>query len=291
MIPHLSDSDLRSQCRQKLESLELWLRRLIDQVLTSVYGEYFDHVDNAGNRLISLRITRTLSNRIAREPDRYSRKIDAVLLDDSIAIICKLNLYHHFRPALESAFPDGHAEARTFLNRLIEPRNRLAHANPIRLHDAERIFCYSSDVIESLSAYYSINNMSQDFNVPLFIRFTDSFGSTFHRDQLRATPNGGVCKLFHLESGVDLRSGDTLTVEVEVDPAFDPDTYSLTWKSSNRLPMPISSGPRAVVVLTPKQVSEQFILKCILTTKNDWHRIPNGSDDELHLTYRVLPPP
>ena len=291
MIPQISDSELRSQCKRKIESLELWLRRLIDQVLTASYGNYFDHVDEAGSRLISARITTPLGECVAREPERYSRPTDAVLLDDSISIICNPTLYHHFRPALEMAFPEGCFEARTFLGRLIEPRNRLAHANPIRLRDAERIFCYSGDVIESISCFYKQNNMNQDFNVPLFIRFTDSLGSTYHRDQLQAFPGGGVGRMFNLEPQFDLRSGDTLTVEVEVDPTFSSESYSLTWSSPNGLPHPFSTGPKAVVVLTPKQVGEQFMLRCRLKTTNDWHRNTGDNDDMLTLCYRVLPPP
>lgn len=295
MLENFNDSELRSRCKQKLETLELWLRRLIDQVLGSTFGDYFNHTDAAGNRLIAKRISTLLDDRIQKEPQRYARKIDAVLLDDSISIICHPVRYQYFRPALEVAFPDGNAEARTFLKRLNDPRNRLAHANPISLHDAERIFCYSSDVIKSISTYYANNNMNQEYNVPLFIRATDSLGHSIHRDQMELMGGGGVEKDFTNASTSYLRPGDTLTIELEVDSTFDASSYKIDWnyrgdwnpktKQSN----PIHPGLRAVIEITPRQVSESFTVMCRLITDKDWHRL-GEIDDCLILRYRVLPP-
>ena len=43
MLYMLSDNEIRNQCREKLESLEHWLRRLIDETLSVKYGDYFSH--------------------------------------------------------------------------------------------------------------------------------------------------------------------------------------------------------------------------------------------------------
>lgn len=289
MINDQPISEIRSRCKRKLESLELWLRRLIDQTLSAQFGNYFEHKDANGNRLIANRIVSALNNRVLREPTRYPRQIDAVLLDDAISIICNPSLYTYFQPALVLAFPEGCAEARTFMGRLLDPRNKLAHANPISTHDAERVFCYSSDIIDSISQYYADQNMNQEYNVPLFVRFTDSFGNTVHRDQMQPSPNGGVMKLFHLEADFDLRPGDTLAIEVEVDSTFDPLSYTLSW-ICNGLSHLIPNGPIANIEITNKQVAQQFSVMCTLTTGNDWHRIAGGKDDSLMITYRVLPP-
>ena len=88
----LSDSEIRNICKEKIESLEHWLRRLIDESLRNVYGDFFAYEDEHKNRLISKKTVESLTVRINKEPNRYSRKIDAVLLDDAISIICKPNL-------------------------------------------------------------------------------------------------------------------------------------------------------------------------------------------------------
>ena len=284
------NSEVRSSCKRKLESLELWLRRLIDQTLSAQFGDYFNHKDANGNRLIANRISSPVADRMIREPDRYPRQIDAVLLDDAISIICNPSLYIHFQPALELAFPDGCEEARTFMARLTDPRNKLAHANPISSHDAERVFCYSSDIIGSISHYYSNQNMNQEYNVPLFVRFTDSFGNAVHRDQMQPIHDGGVMKIFHRDTDCDLRPGHTLSIEVEVDSTFDPSAYTLRWTSPNGLSQSVPNGPKANIEITAKQVAQQFSVMCTLTTRNEWHRMGGGKDDFLMITYRVLPP-
>ena len=48
----LKDAEIRSLCKEKIESLEHWLRRLIDDTLAPIYGDYFAHTDASGNRLV-----------------------------------------------------------------------------------------------------------------------------------------------------------------------------------------------------------------------------------------------
>ncbi|HEX4950262.1 MAG TPA: hypothetical protein VFZ34_26595, partial [Blastocatellia bacterium] len=83
------DLETRSICKEKIESLEHWLRRLIEDVLRPVYGDYFVYKDASGNRLINSKLSQTVEERRAKEPLRYPRKIDAVLLEDAVNIICK----------------------------------------------------------------------------------------------------------------------------------------------------------------------------------------------------------
>jgi len=173
----MKDSEVRSQCKEKLESLEHWLRRLIDDTLTPVYGDYFSFTDQVGNRLIKNSLVQQVAARRVHEPARYPRNIDAVLLDDAVDIVCKPDLFQkHFRQALSKAFPDGREEARTFLGRLLAPRNNLAHANAISARQAEQIICYSNDVIDSLKDYYRTLGMHEIYNVPTILKVTDSFG-------------------------------------------------------------------------------------------------------------------
>ena len=52
ILLNLNDSEIRSICKNKLESLEYWLRRLIDKILSDNYEDYFSYEDAKGNRLI-----------------------------------------------------------------------------------------------------------------------------------------------------------------------------------------------------------------------------------------------
>ena len=290
MIEDIQNTELRSRCKQKIESLELWLRRLIDQVLSTKYGNYFEFRNENGDRLISNRIISPLQDRVKSDPKRYPRNIDAVLLDDAISIICNPTLYSEFKPALSEAFPEGYAEARTFLRRLLPPRNKLAHANPITLHEAERIYCYCRDVTNSISNYYTAENVNQEYNVPLIIRFTDSFGNSVHRDQMQVTPLGGIMRSYSGEAEFDLRPGDTLTIEVEMDPSYDEAEYCLSWKVLKGSSQVLSNNNRLVLEIDVSHVGQQLSILCEVKTNKAWHKLNNGSDDQLFITYRVLPP-
>ena len=89
----LDEDDLRDHCRRALESLELWLRRLIDETLTEAYDQNFMTAqDDAGDYIIKSQIRKYLARRVEAEPDRYARPIDAALLDHLVAILCKREL-------------------------------------------------------------------------------------------------------------------------------------------------------------------------------------------------------
>jgi hypothetical protein len=290
-LNRMNDAEVRSLCKEKIESLEHWLRRLIDDTLTPIYGDYFQYADQKGNRLIRSSLTQQVEARRHQEPSRYPRNIDAVLLEDSVYIICKPELFkQHFRMALEQSFPEGSEEARTFLNRLLVPRNNLAHANAISIRQAEQIICYSNDVIDSLKAYYRALGMQQSYNVPLILKVTDSFGNVFTRSQFGPCHDGGITMSFTLKDDMFLRPGDMLTIEVEVDPAFDVDSYTLTWGSTKPWSISKVIGTKTVIPITNKQVGQNFDVQCRLTSKKDWHRMSIGADDFLLLQYKVLPP-
>lgn len=287
----MKDSEIRSICKEKIESLEHWLRRLIDDTLTPVYGDYFSYTDASGNRLIKNSLAQQVATRRAGEPLRYPRNIDAVLLEDAVDILCKPDLFQrHFQQAMSEAFPDGRDEARTFLSRLLVPRNNLAHANAISARQAEQIVCYSNDVIESLKNYYRAMGMQETYDVPLILKVTDSFGNAFTRSQFQPCHDGGIMLSFFDKPHLYLRPGDTLTLELEVDPAYDPSSYSVMWTSTK----PWSSAPvvnaKAVIPITNKQVGQQFEVQCRVTTNREWHRMHMGADDFLMMYYKVLPP-
>jgi hypothetical protein len=291
MYYKLTDTETRAICREKIEALEFWLRRLIDEILTASYGSYFDYQDTHGAYLINSGIRGTINKRKTDEPNRYPRLIDAVLLDDSIDIICNPNLYRkHFSDALKDAFPDGREEAKTFLKRLVYPRNCLAHANPISLRHAEQVICYSNDIIDSIKNFYFKKNMNAEYNVPLILKVTDSFGNMMYRNQLSNVHDGGIMANFLDEPRFFLRPGDVLTIEVEVDQSFNEADYIITWDSAKGLIEPLPQGKKAIINITNKQVAGQFDVQCRITSNKGWHRMFMGVDDFLLMYYKVLPP-
>jgi hypothetical protein len=125
--------------------------------MTSAYGgNYLDAVDNGGSSILPLKRVTSIKDRQAAEKERYKRVIDAALLDDLITIICHPSLYKPiFIKYFQASFPNGVNELRNVLNKLIDPRNRLSHANPITHRQAEQVICYSHDIIDSIKNYYS----------------------------------------------------------------------------------------------------------------------------------------
>lgn len=87
-----------------------------------------------------------------------------------------------------------------------------------------------------------------------------------------------------------LRPGDTLTLELEIDPAYDPATYTIMWSSTKPWSSSPVSSTKTVIQITNKQVGQQFDVQCRVTTTRDWHRMQMGADDFLMMIYKVLPP-
>lgn len=281
-LTHLPMEDLRNLCRHRVEILELWLRRVIDDKLTAAYGRaYFEHTVN-GNHIFKNDVRLKAEARVRQNTDRYSRPVDALLLDDLVATLCKQDLYDkHFRPALSAAFPDGREEARTFLSRLVAIRHPLAHAGPISDHQALRVFCYSQDVINSIADHYRSTGMSREFNAPTFVALRDSAGHAEHIHKTRTSLNFKK-PIFY--------PGDRLRVEVDVDNSFCTGAYTVAWNVCNISNAESGSGSSFEIVLTQRHVGESFSISATLKSVEQWHRHSNF-DDRLVVTYKVLPLP
>lgn len=289
-VHSVSESQLRDSCRRALEGLELWLRRLIDCQLTVSYGpDYVNAQRQDGSRVIKKDLAEILAKRRSGNPTRFIRPVDAAFLPEQIQIVCNPRLYReHFRIALGGAFPGGNECLRILLNRLVESRNALAHANVISAHDAYRILCYSADVIEGLKAYYVEVNMASLYNVPTVVRIIDSLGHVVHLSQSNRNPDGPAIVDFSRNEGSYLHCGDTLSIEVEVDPAFGPDEYQVEWSIAN-VGGPRTSGSRFHLVLTEHYVSTRFCAVCRVKSNRSWHKL-GSYDDQVDIAYKVLPP-
>lgn len=299
VLAYRSEDDLRSICRKEIETLEHWTRRLIHDILTAQYGDdYFSYKHN-GEPLIKGEITSRVNKMREDNPGRFPRPIDAFFLGDLIYVLCKKPLYDaHFKDALCEAYPHGNEEVRYFLERVEAIRNKLSHANPISVREAEQVICYCHDVIDSLKAHYRRTGKEKEYNVPLFIRATDSLGNVFLPEK-----EGFPLKLYvdlskpilAKDYGVKLRAGETYGLSVVVDPAFDSSTYSLewtvmsglagdnyrkTWKNVTQIEFPVVN----------KTVGSSFEITCRLKTNKDWHK-HNWYDDCFEVrVYTVLPP-
>lgn len=293
MFHDIKFSVLRELCWTRIESLEKWLRRLIDDELRTQFGDnYIQYKDINNNFIIKKSVRESIENRRSDEPKRYPRDIDAILLDDAVNIILHPNLYkNHFREALINAFPQGPDVARTFFDRLIEPRNYLAHANPISLRQAEQIICYSNDIIDSLKIFYEQKGLEKMYNVPTIIQFTDSKGNSFFDSQISAGRNNTGRSHINLQkTGNELSPGDTLRIEIEIDPSFNSNEYEIFWTYSGNISTPLlPSGETFTLQINESHVREDFTVYCTVISNKKWHRL-GDCDDSISITCRVLPP-
>jgi hypothetical protein len=282
MFLNTTIEETRSLCKEKIESLEYWLRRLIDTKLSEKYGpNYFESINASGLPIFGQSVQKHASSRMTQDPRRYTRKIDTLLLEEEIKVICKE--YSEFKTAFSKVFVNVN-EARSFLNKIREARNPLYHANPITLRQAEQVYCYSNDILESLKHYYATSGMTKLYDAPLFIKFEDSLGNVRHRQT--DTESQDLVYPFQDPSSI-LRVGDILKVSVEIDPAYDPSTYSVRWSS---IPSYSEIGHSASIELKLEEihVSSSFQLLCFLKSNKAWHR-KGDKDDLLIVSYRVLP--
>lgn len=275
MFGNMSTDEMRNLVRHHLETLERWLRRLVDDALRAHYGGAFSALP------IKQDIKNQVADRRAREPARYPRDVDALLFDDLVTITCHPQVYPHFKSALQEAFPDGPVEARTFLDRIIEARNPLAHANDITSHQALRVMCYSSDVIESLKSFYARNNLAQTYNAPSFLRVWDDRNNNAQIDKTDKPHLN-----FH---ATQLRPGDIVQLEVQADESFPNDSYHIEWVVSRNW-RKVGSGHRCTVTIENQDVSQDGLaIMATITSNLDWHR-HGTADATFFVWYSVLPP-
>ena len=284
MFSDLSENERRELARRSLDAAEAWLRKVIHQQLSQVHGEgYFDARLPNGNPVIPKKIRHQAKVRIEREPKRFERPIDAVSFGDAVKIVLHPDHYQtRFREALDRAYPDGAAEARTFLDRLEGHRNKSAHQGTCSLRDLEQCVCYSNDLIQSLAAFFAAKNMQRLYNVPMITRVVDNRGNELH------PPLEGRKHIVWNVRGAngDLRVGDTLAIEIEVDESFPNDSYQVRWRTHVG---DAAQGLQFTFPIEIRHVREQFIVVAEVVSNKPWHRLGN-IDDKLFATYRVLPP-
>ena len=283
-IIELSESELRSICKQKIENLERWIRRIVNDNLSASYGEdWINFKTSNGDFLINSRIRNNARNINEKAPERTaSRPINALYLNDLISIICNEKLFKdHFSDVFKYSFPEGREFIKHMLERLVPIRNKLSHSNPISIREAEEVICYSNDFLDGLKMYYQHIGEERMYNVPMIIRLVDSFGNEFSADQISRNSTGrGVCQITHA-----VYSGDILSLEVFVDPSFDSSSYDVKWLVKNK----VFYGTKLIFRIDDSCIGMNFAIYCSIISKDhSWHRCTDV-DDSIAIIYSVLP--
>jgi hypothetical protein len=281
----LQERERRDAARKHLDSAEAWLRAIIDRQLQTAFGNaYFSASLLTGTAVIPKSIRERATGRVAQEPARFPRMIDATELGDAIKIVLHPELYAtFFREPLRHAYPDGEAEARTFLTRLETHRNKFAHGGVCSTREFEQCACYSNDLIDSIKLFFQEINMARTFNVPTFTRVFDNKGNNFHLNP-RPEDQHQLIDIRTRGNG-DLYPGDELVIEVEVDESFS--GWSVRWLTFNN---ETGFGTIVHLPIKNKHVGAQMDIRLELVSAESWHKLSGGCDDRLDLRYRVLPP-
>lgn len=285
MYHEYTQEELRQYCRNNIETLEIWARRLIHEKMVEKYGnDYVNKQFDDGNYLVKSEVRKHINGMIAKEPSRFSRPVDTLFIDQIVYFLCHPVWYKDlFKSALDYIYPQGKDEAREYLNRLVPIRNPLSHSNPITMHDVERAICYSHDFIKGLKKYYKDRGEEQVWNVPQIIKVTDSLGNVF--DAIEQKLAIGVT--FKIDQ--PLSCGDTYSVEIEVDTSFDKHEYDIYWAFNGFQKNEFTNRTKFTVFFTNKEVGTSRSIWCWIVSKKDWHKY-GSLDSKIQLLFTVLPP-
>lgn len=267
--------------RRYLEGAERWLRLLAHVLLTDELGASYI-LEGPWKAALKEKVT----VKIRSDPGAFRREIDATTFEQLIDIICHPNWYNKFSIGLEMAFPNTKEATRFYLEQLKNIRNKVSHGRQCSVRDIEKAICYTNDLSENVKNYMGIRNMGREYDVPTFVRLTDNLGNTEDLVQ------GGYYRTVNYSDDrayKRLYPGDTLIIEVDVDPTYGEADYSVQWwlKTS---PGAEGNGRIARIEITNAHVGERMEVQFSLTTNRDWHRSSSGDDDILDVYYKVLPP-
>ncbi|MBQ8621460.1 MAG: hypothetical protein IJ422_04005 [Oscillospiraceae bacterium] len=285
MFHAYTEEELRSFCRQSIESLEMWARRLIHEKLTEKYGtNYVVHKTSEENYLIKREIRDHIQGMLQNNNGRFHRAVDTLFFEHIIYFLCNPTFYRDlFGEALKYAYPNGCNEARTFLERITPIRNALSHSNPISIRQAEQAVCYSHDFIDSLKKYYKEKGVEQMWNVPRIIRVSDSLGNVFDNP----VDTHGYQSIFNLSQ--EIHCGDTFSVSVEVDNSFLDSEYDITWTNQNTRKQAFDNCKHFTITFDESDVAQIHTINCVVKSHKGWHKYQNH-DCRITLMFAVLPP-
>ena len=161
-------------------------------------------------------------------------------------------------------------------------RNKYTHSNTISIRDAEKAICYCHDFIDSLRMYYQTIGKEKDYNVPTFLRLTDSQGMTHYFSSQTTLPGYKI----------RLRSGDVYRVEVEIDPTFNPCNYKIEWIYEWELmkSKKVHNQTSVDIPIINAMVGRYLKIQCFIISNKDWHKHGWYDDSFDYLISTILPP-
>lgn len=299
LLWNMSDLEARDLCKHRIDTMERWSRRLIDEKFTEVYGDnYFEAKVTDDQPLFKTSIKRQVEGRIKDNPGRFSRKVDALVIEDLEYFFCRDDLYKNLFSDVFDSFFSGQQEVRAVLKRISDIRNKIAHGNHLSQHELEQGVCYSNDFISVFIDYYKKIGKERTYNVPTFLSVRDSFGRSLTREN-----SSYIWEVHDFRFSNDLasestethlRSGESYRLILEVDDSFQEDFYEIEWVVIYGLCEVIAKGKGNIIEfkVDDKCVSFAPEIRVSLITKRSWHRFASiNCDDRFVMKLsQVLPP-
>lgn len=297
LLWNLTDIEARDMCKHRIDTMEIWARRLIDEKFKEAYGDNYSEIEVEGQPLIKSSLRSQIEGRMKNNPGRFARKVDALVIEDLEYFFCREDFYRKFFKEVFESFFSGREEVRSVLKRISSIRNKIAHANHLSQHELEQGICYSNDFIGVFSDYYKKIGKEKDYNVPTFLSVRDCFGHCLNREDTNIS-----WKIYDWKFTTDdtkkteihLRSGESYRLILEVDSSFPEDFYEIDWGVFYGINDVILRGKGNIIEFTvdDKCVSYSPYIRVKLATNRTWHRFANiGCDDLFEMTLsKVLPP-
>lgn len=76
LLWNMTELEARDLCKHRLDTMELWSRRLIEETFSEEYGkDYFNFKFDNGTPLVKNEIIKQVQDRIDSDPKRYQGKL------------------------------------------------------------------------------------------------------------------------------------------------------------------------------------------------------------------------
>jgi len=257
MLYSLTKEELRSLCKNSIETFEVWARRIIHEKLSSKYGEqYFDVTIENDEKILNKEHYKLYDNVKQANPSRCHRPVDALFIETLVYVLCKEILYRKlFKEVLDYSYPQGCNQVRWFLNKIQEPRNPLSHANPISMRQAEQIVCYTNDFVDAVKQYYKNKGEDKMWNVPQFVKISDSLGNEFYPRESTDLP-----EFFHTNHNFYV--GESYTIWFEVDSSFSDKEYAIKVGHGINMQTIQSNTKKFTKTFTDSDVANLAFIQC-----------------------------
>ena len=83
LLWNMTELEAGDLCKHRLNTMELWARRLIEETFSEEYGkDYFNFKFDNGTPLVKNEIIKQVQDRMNSNPKRYPRKVDALVMEN-----------------------------------------------------------------------------------------------------------------------------------------------------------------------------------------------------------------